>query len=98
LKSSTLRPLMEFGDRSPALNRELGQEVSRAGEHLVGGLSRGDRLAVWKYNDRVEKVPDFSQHHEALDTFFLKLGTPELWETNLIYTTPLSSPWGRCDP
>jgi len=74
---------MEFGDRSPALNRELGQEVSRAGEHLVGGLSRGDRLAVWKYNERVEKVPDFSQNHEALDTFFLKLGTPELSETNL---------------
>ena len=35
-------------------------------------LARGDRLAVWKYDDRVEKVSDFSQNHEALDTFFLK--------------------------
>jgi hypothetical protein len=64
--------LIEFGGRTPALNRELGQEVSRAGEHLVDELSRGDRLAVWKYDDRVEKVSDFSQNHEALDTFFLK--------------------------
>jgi hypothetical protein len=69
----SLRLLMEFGDRSPALNRELGQEVSRAGEHLVDELARGDRLAVWKYNDRAEKVSDFSQNYEALDTFFLKL-------------------------
>jgi hypothetical protein len=75
--------LIEFGGRTPALNRELGQEVSPAGEHLVDELSRGDRLAVWKYDDRVEKVSDFSQNHEALDTFFLKLGTPELSETNL---------------
>jgi hypothetical protein len=75
--------LIEFGGCTPALNRELGQEVSRAGEHLVAELSRGDRLAVWKYDDRVEKVSDFSQNHEALDTFFLKLGTPELSETNL---------------
>jgi hypothetical protein len=44
----SLRLLMEFGDRSTALNRELGQEVSRAGEHLVDELARGDRLAVWK--------------------------------------------------
>jgi hypothetical protein len=38
--------LMEFGDRTPALNRELAQVVLRAGEHLVDELSRGDRLAV----------------------------------------------------
>jgi Ca-activated chloride channel family protein len=49
----------------------------------VDELARGDRLAVWKYDDRVEKVSDFSQNHEALDTFSLKLGTPELSETNL---------------
>jgi hypothetical protein len=58
----SLRLLMEFGDRTPALNRELGQEVLRAGEHLVDELSREDRLAVWKYNDRVEKVSDFWQN------------------------------------
>jgi VWFA-related protein len=45
---------------------------------------------VWKYNDKVEKLADFSQARDTLDRLFQGLGTPDFSETNLydavIYT------------
>ena len=75
--------LMEFGGRIPSLNRELGQEVSRAGQRLVDDLGHDDKVAAWKYADKVEKLSDFTQDHLALDTILLRLGTPDISETNL---------------
>jgi Ca-activated chloride channel family protein len=75
--------LMEFGGRSPGLNRYLGEEVSSAGHQLVEVLEHQDKLAVWKYNDKVEKLADFSQPHDTVDSLFYSLGTPEVSETNL---------------
>ncbi|PYX45036.1 MAG: hypothetical protein DMG83_11235 [Acidobacteria bacterium] len=79
----TLGLLMEFGGRAQALSRLLGIEVARAGRQLLDELGREDKVAIWKYGDKVEKVADFSQGHETLDRVFQDLGTPEFSETNL---------------
>ena len=75
--------LIEFGGRSPGLNRYLGEEVSSAGHQLVEVLEHRDKIAVWKYNDKVEKLADFSQPHDTVESLFYSLGTPEVSETNL---------------
>ena len=79
----TLGLLLEFGGRAQTLNRLLASEVARAGRQLLDEVGREDKIAVWKYSDKVEKVSDFSQGHETLDRVFQNLGTPEFSEANL---------------
>jgi VWFA-related protein len=81
--SVSLGLLMEFGGRTPGLNRLLGQEVSNAGRQLLQLLDQQDKLAVWKYGDKVEKIADFSQPRDRLESLFYGLGTPEFSESNL---------------
>jgi VWFA-related protein len=82
--------LMEFGGRAQALNRLMGPEISHASQQLLDELGQEDKIAVWKYNDKVEKLADFSQARDTLDRLFQGLGTPEFSDTNLydalIYT------------
>jgi len=75
--------LIEFGGRAQALNRLLGPEIARTGQQLLDELGREDKVAIWKYSDKVEEVADSSQGHETLDRVFQDLGTPEFSETNL---------------
>ncbi|MCU1298520.1 MAG: hypothetical protein JWO91_2798 [Acidobacteriaceae bacterium] len=80
---ATLGLLLEFGGRIQGLNHDLGQEVSRAGEHLLDELGRDDTIGIWKYSDKVDQVAGFAQDHLSLYTPLLTLGTPELSESNL---------------
>jgi Ca-activated chloride channel family protein len=75
--------VMEFGGRSQVLRRVVADEASRAGRQLAEALARDDRMAVWKYSDKVEKLADFSQNRETLTSLFYSLGTPDFSETNL---------------
>jgi VWFA-related protein len=88
--------LMEFGGRAPGLDRILGEQVSSAGRQLLEDLGNQDKIAIWKYNDKVEKLVDFSQSHDPLPSLFYSLGTPEVSETNLydalIFTTDQMRP------
>src|SRR3977135_809360 len=59
--------LMEFGGRGQALNRLMGPEISHASQQLLDELGQEDKIAVWKYNDKVEKLADFSQARDTLD-------------------------------
>src|SRR5205085_428276 len=52
----SLALLIEFGGRAQALNRDLSQEVSRAGRQVLNEIRNGDSLSVWKYSDKVEKL------------------------------------------
>jgi VWFA-related protein len=81
--SVTLGVLAEFGGRTQALNQMMGMEVARAGSQLQNVLGREDKIAVWKYNDKVEKIVDFSQEHATLDQVFADFGEPPFSETNL---------------
>jgi hypothetical protein len=51
----TLAVLMEYGGRYQALNKALGDEVPRAAHQLLDEIGRQDRIAVWRYGDRVER-------------------------------------------
>jgi VWFA-related protein len=75
--------LCEFGGRSQALNKMMAGETSEAGRQILDALAPGDKIAVWKYADRVEKLVDFSQGKEAVDSVFLSLQPPTFSETNL---------------
>ena len=82
--------LLEFGGRSQALNKSIGVQASQGGRQILDTLVPGDKIAVWKYGDRVEKLIDFSQRKDAVDSLFLSLATPPFSETNfydaLIYS------------
>jgi VWFA-related protein len=75
--------LMEFGGRAPSLNRMTGMEVSRAGRQILDVITPQDKLAIWRYSDKIEKVADFSQSREVRDHVLGNLSTPEISETNL---------------
>jgi VWFA-related protein len=75
--------LLEFGGRAPSLSRSLNLEIAQAGHQLLDELGREDKIAIWKYSDKVDTVADFSQGHETLDHLFQKFGTPAFSETNL---------------
>ena len=75
--------LLEFGGRVPGFNRLSSEQVSDAGRQLLEAVGHPDKIAIWKYNDKVEKIADFSQPHDVLESLFYSLGTPEVSETNL---------------
>lgn len=75
--------LMEFGGRYHELNKVLGTEVPQAGRHLLEVIGREDGIAVFKYDTKLEILSDFSEGHEALDSVFDQLRTPEPSEANL---------------
>jgi Ca-activated chloride channel homolog len=79
----SLALLMEYGGRYRGLNRTFGEKVSTAGHQLLDVLGREDKIAIWKYGDRVEQLADFSQGHETLDRLFYTLEAPEVSEANL---------------
>jgi VWFA-related protein len=81
--SVSLALLVEFGGRSPGMNRELGQEVSRAARQLLEVVGSGDKIAIWKYSNKIEKLADFSQGEAATDKVLFGLGAPEFSEANL---------------
>jgi VWFA-related protein len=79
----TLAVLMEFGGRAPGVNRQMGQEVARAGQQLLDEISPEDKVTFWKYSDKVQKVADSTQSREDVRTALIAMGTPEVSETNL---------------
>jgi len=75
--------MLEFGGRVPGFNRVLSEHVSNAGRQLLEVVGHPDKIAIWKYNNKLEKIADFSQPHDVLESLFYSLGTPEVSETNL---------------
>ena len=79
----TLSLLMEFGGRAPGLNRQMGDEVSRAAQQLLDELGPEDKVTFWKYSDQVQKLADANQNRAAVKTELIAMGTPAVSETNL---------------
>ena len=75
--------LIEHGGRYQALNKEISEEVSRAGRQLMDVLKRGDKVAIWKYADKPQQLADFSDTPETLAEVFNALPAPEVSEANL---------------
>jgi VWFA-related protein len=78
----TIALLLEFGGRYHELNKTLAGEVRDVGRQLLDVLGRADRLAVFKYGDKLETLVDFDQRHEIVDGVFERISAPGFSETN----------------
>jgi len=74
--------LMELGGRYHELNKVLGEEVPRAGRQLLELIGPDDKIAVFKYDAKLQPLADFDQAHDALHRIFDQLTTPAFSETN----------------
>lgn len=75
--------LLEYGGRYQALNKSLGQEISRAASAFLDEIGRNDEVAVWKYGDTTEEIAGFSQGLDRIEGSLLTLATPPFSELNL---------------
>ncbi len=77
--------LLEFGGRAPGFNRLASEKLIGAAEQFLDelGKDKADKIALWKYGDKPEKLADFSESIEKLPSILIGLGAPELSETNL---------------
>jgi VWFA-related protein len=73
---------MELGGRYHELNKVLSQEVPRAGHQLLEVTDPNDKIAVFKYDEKLQPLADFGQGREALDHIFDQLSAPNFSETN----------------
>ncbi|HEY1469548.1 MAG TPA: VWA domain-containing protein [Candidatus Acidoferrum sp.] len=78
----TVALVMEFGGRFHELNKTLASEIPPIGKGLLEVLGRNDKVAMFKYSDKLTPVADFNQSRESLDAVFDHLGVPESSETN----------------
>jgi VWFA-related protein len=74
--------LMEFGSRYHELQEALGPEVRHVGRQLLDVLGRDDKIAIFKYSEKLETLVDFNQGHDVFDTAFEHMGTPGFSEVN----------------
>jgi VWFA-related protein len=74
--------LMEFGGRYHELNEALGLETSHIGAQLLDVLGRDDKIAIFRYGEKLETLVDFNQGHETIDRTFLQIGAPGFSEVN----------------
>jgi VWFA-related protein len=75
--------LMEFGGRYLELNKILELECPQIGRELLDVIGQEDKIAVLKYDAKIETLADFDQSHEVLDGIFNQLATPVFSEANL---------------
>ena len=78
----TVALLMEYGGRYHKLNEVIGGEVRQVGSQLLDVLGHDDKIAVFKYDGKLETVVDYNQGHDDIDRAFDRLGTPGFSETN----------------
>jgi VWFA-related protein len=74
--------LMELGGRYHELNKVLENEVPRVGRELLDVIGHGDKIAIFKYDEKLEPLADFNQGHEVLDRVFENIKAPNFSETN----------------
>src|SRR3984893_16188310 len=74
--------LMELGGRYHELNRVLAEEVPRVGRELLSVIRPEDKVAIFKYDAKLETLADFNQGREALDHVFDHITVPDFSETN----------------
>ncbi|HLH42612.1 MAG TPA: VWA domain-containing protein [Bryobacteraceae bacterium] len=78
----SLAVLMEWGGRYLALNTALGDHVPRAAHQILYELGGKDKIALFRYGDRVDQMADFSTGRETLDGLLTGLTKPEFSELN----------------
>jgi VWFA-related protein len=78
----TVALVLEFGGRYHELNKKLAMEVPMMGRQILEVIGREDKIAIFKYDSKLDTLADFDRGHEALDTIFEALNTPGVSEVN----------------
>jgi len=74
--------LMELGGRYSEINKLLADEVPRAGREFLNVIGRDDKIAVFKYDDKLQTLAGFGQGHETLEGIFHRVNPPGFSEVN----------------
>src|SRR3989442_5860961 len=74
--------LMELGGRYHELNKLLGMKIPQAGRQFLDVVGRDDKIAILKYDAKLETLADFDQGHEVLERVLDQLATPGFSEAN----------------
>lgn len=78
----TVALLLEFGGRYRELNRSMAIEITQMARQFLDRLNRDDKVAVFKYNSKLEIVVDFNQNRDVQENALDQLGTPPESELN----------------
>lgn len=79
---ATIAMMLEFGGRYHELNQTLAREVPEIGRQFLEVIGRDDKIAVFKYNNKLETLVDFGDGQQSLDQIFGTLKKPEPSEAN----------------
>jgi len=74
--------LLEWGGRYSAFNKALAEDVPRVAYQMLDELGRQDKIAIFRYGDRLERLADFSRGHEVLEELLTDFDRPEFSELN----------------
>jgi VWFA-related protein len=74
--------LMEGGSRYHEINKFLGNDVPRLGRELLSILTPDDKIAVFKYDAKLQTLADFGQSPSQLDGVFNHFSVPNISEAN----------------
>jgi VWFA-related protein len=74
--------LMELGGRHSEINKLLADEVPRAGREFLNVIGRDDKIAVFKYDDKLQTLADFGQGRDTLEKMFNHVDPPAPSEAN----------------
>jgi VWFA-related protein len=75
--------LMEFGGRYAELDKILSVEVPEIGRQFTNVLTPSDKVAILRYDDKVQVLRDLTSPSSELESVFDQLSTPPFAETNL---------------
>jgi VWFA-related protein len=78
----TLAVLLEWGGRYLPVSKALGDQIPRATRQIFDELGPHDKIAVFRYAGKVEKLADFSADRQTLNGLFAAISRPEFSERN----------------
>lgn len=78
----SLALLAEYGGRYHELNQTLATEVKQVGRDLLGALAPEDKVAIFKYDSKVDTLVDFTQNRDVLEKALDQLGDSAISESN----------------
>jgi VWFA-related protein len=67
---ATMALMLEYGGRYRELNKILAREVPEIGRQFLQNIGHDDKVAIFKYNSKLEGLVDFDRGQQPLDHVF----------------------------
>lgn len=74
--------LLEGGSRYHEVNKVFRDNLPNFGREFLDVLSRDDKIAIFKYDSKLQTLADFGQYHKGMDGVFHQVSTPDISEAN----------------